>query len=127
MKRIIPLLMLALSTNVIADENWTSINDNDSFEFAAMNGSYLHSKGANSLVARSLEKANNSVTIFKWSVSDADCERHYGKLNSLDIKSGKFQYSTDFAFGGGSVGSKAAETICTVAEIMKATKPMASM
>ena len=86
------------------------------FSISLMNGSFRKAKTVNSVVAKMTDKSNNTVTIVKWTVSDADCRQKYGKLVVTDISTAKVQWTNDFAFGGGSVGSNVAELICAVGD-----------
>lgn len=112
MKRLLPLILLALSANAIADDNWNVINDNDSMEIAIMKGSFKRIKGNNTMLGRFKNHKENNVTLIRWSVSDAECLQRFGKIYALDIGTSKVQWDNDFAFESGSIGSFVAEVAC---------------
>jgi hypothetical protein len=64
-----------------------------------------------SVVGQMTDKRNRSVDLYQWYVTLRDCDLKMGKLVVLDM-AGVFKFDSDFVFGGSSLGSGIAETIC---------------
>lgn len=74
-----------------------------------------------SLVIGRVVLPDNTVKLYRWYVTDADCSAEYGKLAILDIE-GAYLGETDYLKGAGTLASATAEAICEGAKYMRTQK-----
>jgi len=100
-------------------DGWVQIATIDQNSYQVQEGSFRFdgdTKG-NTLavvIARAIDLATKDISLFQWSVPTEDCIANRGALVIHDMQ-GNLVGNNDFVFGGGSLASLMAETICGVA------------
>lgn len=99
--------------------NWVKVatsSDGRTFIYVKL-GSYVKSKVERSVVVQnfSLNSSDTSysVSFFKASISNEDCNNKYGKIVFSNLQ-GKRQFDADYIEDGGSVGSSVAQGLCSL-------------
>ena len=110
------LLIFGLSASVTAQTEWVNVASSDTAEYDIQAGSLeeLNTKGGipiATVIGRTTRKSTKRIELSKWYVSFKDCDRTLGKIVTLDVD-GKYQFESDFVFGGGNIASALSEMIC---------------
>lgn len=107
---------LELGDNV---DGWIQVATIDQNSYQVQEGSFRFdgdTKG-NTLavvIVRAINLGTNDISLFQWSVPTEDCIANRGALVMHDMQ-GNLIGNNDFVFGGGTLASLMAETICGVA------------
>ncbi len=99
-----------------AQQDWIRIAETDESSWHVRPGSLELSRTKGQVpialvVGRVSNRKSQQVSLYKWYVSVADCQREMGKLVTLNVD-GSYAFENDFVFGSGNVASGMAESIC---------------
>lgn len=99
-----------------AQSEWIRVAETDSANWEVKPGSLEVGQTRGNVdivfvIGRLHDKTTKQITVGKWYVSLADCNREMGKLVILDLD-GKFRYENEFVYGAGSAATGIAEAIC---------------
>jgi hypothetical protein len=108
------LLLLPLAGQ--AQQDWIPIAETDETLWHVRPGSLELSRTKGQVpialvVGRISSRKTQQISLYKWYVSMADCQREMGKLVTLNVD-GSYAFENDFVFGSGNVASSMAESIC---------------
>lgn len=111
-------LLVFFTGLALADEDslWLAASSSNDTQWDIRRGSLELSKNRKGddiavVLGRSTTLSTRNISLRKWYVTFADCDREMGLLVVLSLE-GKFVFEADFVFGGGSVASRVAELIC---------------
>lgn len=93
---------------------WVLLGSSSGYEpisFYAKSGSLQKTQSDYSVIIKINDHLTNKVSIYRWVVAIRDCYNQVGTARTYAL-GGALLAQMDFAFGAGSVGSSAAETIC---------------
>ena len=121
MQKLLFYLLGLAATGALAGDSWVLVTSSGSKTYEARAGSLEHvlthtQEPAAILLFRITEAATRNITFVRHYVSIADCRAGFGKLGVADL-SGHAIDNAFFAFDGGNVASKIAETICISAAL----------
>jgi hypothetical protein len=123
------ICIFLFSQHAMADEkadDWIAVvssTDGDSWEIKSHSLILTETKSGvpMALVTGRVVRTNNTVSLYRWYVTDADCLAEYGKLVMLEI-SGNYLGESDYLKGAGTLASYTAEYICEGAKYMQSQK-----
>lgn len=110
------LVLALLALQAHAQQDWIRIAETDETMWHVRPGSLEISRTKGQVpialvVGRISSRKNQQISLYKWYVSMADCQREMGKLVTLNVD-GSYAFENDFVFGSGNVASSMAESIC---------------
>ncbi|MBT9571076.1 MAG: hypothetical protein IV106_08205 [Pseudomonas umsongensis] len=108
----------------ISNIGWTDIGSVDEYRYQIQDGSFRFDKNSNGtalavVIGRRIITTSQDILLLQWSVSAQDCVNERGSITVYDVN-GNPSFQNDFVFGGGTLASIVAETVCAAA--MKAAE-----
>lgn len=119
MKRTVFFVLALLASPAFADDSaWVRVTESSDLTWDIQRGSHeaSNTKGGVPIsvaVGRTVHTKTTVISLYKWYVSDKDCDAGSGKLVTLGLDN-RYQWETEFLVKSGSVASQLAQVICAL-------------